>query len=32
VNLEHKVAILTIGYTGTDTCWEPSDAPHVVAW
>ena len=27
-----EVALVTISYGGTDTCWEPSDAPHVVAW
>ena len=32
VSLEHKLALLTISYSGNDTCWEPSNAPHVVAW
>lgn len=31
-SLPHKVALLTISYSGNDTCWEPSNAPHVVAW
>lgn len=29
---ERKLAVLTISYTGTDTCWEPSSQQHVVAW
>jgi len=32
VSVEHKVALLTISYSGNDLCWEPSNAPHVVAW
>jgi hypothetical protein len=32
VNLERKVALVTISYSGNDRCWEPSNAPHVVAW
>jgi hypothetical protein len=32
VSLPHKLAVLTIAYSGNDTCWEPSNAPHVVAW
>ncbi len=32
VDLEHKVAVLQIAYGGTDTCWEPNAAHHVVAW
>jgi hypothetical protein len=32
IDLEHRVALVTIRYTGTDMCWEPSDAPHVIAW
>ena len=26
------VALVQIGYRGTDTCWEPSDQFHVVTW
>lgn len=32
VSLPHKLAILTISYAGNDLCWEPSNAPHVIAW
>lgn len=32
IDLPHKLALLTIRYSGNDLCWEPSDAPHVVAW
>jgi hypothetical protein len=32
VSLEHKVALIVIGYGGTDTCWEPESQRHVVAW
>jgi len=32
VSLEHKLALLAIAYGGTDTCWEPNDAHHIVAW
>jgi hypothetical protein len=32
VSLPHKVALLRIDYGGTDTCWEPNDQRHVVAW
>jgi hypothetical protein len=27
-----KLVVVRVGYTGTDTCWEPSDQLHVVAW
>ena len=27
-----RIAVVTISYTGTDTCWEPSSQHHVVAW
>jgi len=27
-----RLVVLTISYTGTDTCWEPSSQHHVVAW
>lgn len=29
---EHGLAILRIAYLGTDTCWEPDGAPHVLTW
>jgi hypothetical protein len=29
---KRRVAVVTISYTGTDTCWEPSSQHHVVAW
>jgi hypothetical protein len=32
VSLEHKIALIVVGYGGTDTCWEPEDQHHVVAW
>jgi hypothetical protein len=32
ISLEHRVALLQIAYGGTDTCWEPNAAYHVVAW
>jgi len=32
VSLEHKLALIVVGYGGTDTCWEPEDQHHVVAW
>jgi hypothetical protein len=32
VSLPHRVALLRIAYGGTDTCWEPNAAYHVVAW
>lgn len=32
VSVEHRIAVLTIQYGGTDTCWEPDAAHHVVAW
>ena len=28
----HRVAVLEVGYTGTDTCWEPNFQHHVIAW
>lgn len=28
----HRVAVLVVGYTGTDTCWEPNFQHHVIAW
>jgi hypothetical protein len=27
-----NVLLVQIGFTGTDTCWEPPDQLHVVAW
>jgi hypothetical protein len=32
VDMGRKIAVLAIGYMGTDSCWEPSDVQHVVAW
>jgi hypothetical protein len=32
VSVEHEIAVVTLAFMGNDTCWEPSDAPHVVAW
>ena len=29
---EINVLVVEIAYTGTDTCWEPSNQLHVVAW
>jgi hypothetical protein len=26
------IAVLTISYEGTDTCWEPASEYHVIAW
>ena len=28
----HKLALLRVAYTGTDSCWEPASELHVVAW
>lgn len=27
-----NVLVVELGYTGTDTCWEPGNQMHVVAW
>ncbi len=32
VNLDRSIAVLTVSYTGTDSCWEPADQHHVVSW
>ncbi len=32
VDPARKIAVIRVGYTGTDTCWEPPDQQHVVAW
>jgi len=32
VDLAHRIAVVDVGYTGTDSCWEPNDQHHVVAW
>jgi hypothetical protein len=29
---EVNAVLVEIGYKGTDTCWQPSDSFHVVAW
>jgi hypothetical protein len=32
VDVARKLVVLTIQYGGTDLCWEPDAAHHVVAW
>lgn len=32
VDLQRRVAVVTIGYRGNDTCWESDDAYIVLAW
>jgi hypothetical protein len=32
VSLSHKLALVVVGFGGTDTCWEPEPGYHVVAW
>jgi hypothetical protein len=32
ISLPHKLAVLSVSYSGNDLCWEPSNAPHVIAW
>jgi len=32
VSLSHKLALIVVGFGGTDTCWEPEPGYHVVAW
>jgi len=32
VDLGRRVAIVTIGYHGNDSCWEGPDEETVVAW
>lgn len=32
VDPAHKLALLRVAYTGTDSCWEPASELHVVAW
>jgi hypothetical protein len=32
IDLQRKIAVLTIDYYGTDSCWEPPATHHVVAW
>jgi hypothetical protein len=32
VDLRRRVAVVTIGYRGNDTCWESDDAYLVLAW
>jgi hypothetical protein len=27
-----RLAVILVGYRGTDTCWEPSSEHHVVSW
>jgi hypothetical protein len=32
VDAARSIAVIGVGYTGTDTCWEPADQAHVVSW
>ena len=32
VDAGHKLALVRVRFRGTDTCWEPDGAFHVVAW
>jgi hypothetical protein len=32
IDLSRRVAVITIGYGGTDLCWEPDPVTHVIAW
>ncbi|HEY4238168.1 MAG TPA: hypothetical protein VGM88_00050 [Kofleriaceae bacterium] len=32
IDLAHRVALVTLAFQGSDTCWEPDAATHVVAW
>ena len=29
---EHKLAVITVDYEGTDICWEPNAQVHVITW
>ena len=32
VDPARRIAVVTVSYTGTDTCWEPPDQQRVVTW
>jgi uncharacterized protein (DUF736 family) len=32
IDVDRKIALLTITYYGTDSCWEPPATHHVIAW
>lgn len=32
VDAARTIAVITVSYTGTDTCWEPAEQQHVVSW
>jgi hypothetical protein len=32
VDAARRIAVVTVSYTGTDTCWEPPDQQRVIAW
>ncbi|MCW5805289.1 MAG: hypothetical protein KIT31_23165 [Deltaproteobacteria bacterium] len=32
VDPDRAIAVVTVAYTGTDSCWEPSDQQRVVSW
>ncbi len=32
VDTDRTLAVITVAYMGTDTCWEPSPQEHVVHW
>jgi hypothetical protein len=32
LDLDRALAVVTVGYTGTDTCWEPPVQQRVVTW
>jgi hypothetical protein len=29
---EHRLAVITVNYEGTDICWEPNAQHHVITW
>ena len=32
VDPDRNIAVVTIAYMGSDTCWEPAAQEHVVQW
>lgn len=32
IDVARRIAVVSIGYTGNDTCWEPPYRHHVIAW
>jgi hypothetical protein len=32
IDASRTIAVITVSYTGNDTCWEPSDQQRVVVW